>query len=278
MGAEEALVAARFVHHLSALALFGLCAFAIHGGSRLATAPRGWLVGLVLVALASGAAWLVATVSAMAGAPADADTVRMVTFDTPFGRLWLARTGLAGLTLVAVAAGSRIPAAVLSAGLLASLAWTGHTQTHQGLLGWTHVAADVLHLLAAGAWLGALVAFSRLLRGPGAEAAAALGRFAGTGSLLVAALAASGLVNAWMMLGDVAALWTTAYGRLLLLKLVLFCAMLALAAGNRFWLTPRLATDPLRPGRLKLAVGVELLLGVAVVAVVAVLGTLDPRA
>jgi putative copper resistance protein D len=142
------------------------------------------------------------------------------------------------------------------------------------------MANDAVHLLAAGAWLGALAAFVILLRSaPRApETVRVLADFSLVGMLAVAALAATGLVNAWLVLGGVTPLFTTLYGRLLILKVALFGLMLALAALNRFRLVPALESglDDGALRRLKAHVAGEQLLGLAVLLSVAVLGTLDP--
>ena len=57
----------------------------------------------------------------------------------------------------------------------------------------------------------------------------------------VAALIVSGSVNAWILVGSFRALLVTDYGLLLLLKIAAFATMIAFAAMNRFWVTPRLA-------------------------------------
>ena len=110
-----------------------------------------------------------------------------------------------------------------------------------------------------------------------------LTRFSGIGYLAVAVLVASGLVNSRYLVGSIDGLWTSAYGRLLVLKLALFGAMAALAGANRFWITPRLrASDAgsVEPWlkRIRQHVAIELVLGVLVVAVVSLLGTLEPPA
>jgi len=46
---------------------------------------------------------------------------------------------------------------MLGAAAVAALAWAGHAGATQGGQGEIHVVADALHLLAASAWLGALV-------------------------------------------------------------------------------------------------------------------------
>ena len=56
----------------------------------------------------------------------------------------------------------------------------------------------------------------------------------------VGALIATGIVNGWILAGSAPALVGTDYGRLLLAKVALFLAMVAVAAINRLRLTPRL--------------------------------------
>src|SRR3546814_18326855 len=52
---------------------------------------------------------------------------------------------------------------ILGAGALASLAWSSHGAASEGALGWLHLASDIMHLLAASAWIGALAAFVLIL-------------------------------------------------------------------------------------------------------------------
>ena len=62
-------------------------------------------------------------------------------------------------------------------------------------------------------------------------------RFSTLGLLSVGTLLATGLVNTWMLAGSLAALLETDYGRLLLPKIALFVAMVAIASINRLRLT-----------------------------------------
>jgi putative copper resistance protein D len=75
----------------------------------------------------------------------------------------------------------------------------------------------------------------------------------------------------------------TAYGQVLLAKLGVFGAMLALAGANRFLLTPRLSATLDGRGHLRTAVSalrasvlIETALGFVVLAMVAWLGVLPP--
>jgi copper resistance protein D len=183
-------------------------------------------------------------------------------------------------------------AVAAAVGLVASIAWTGHAASTPQELGYVHLAADALHVLAASAWIGGLVslllllaAISRIPPMRGAELAQDVARrFSTLGMLGVAVLVLSGIVNAWILVGSFHALLVTEYGKILILKLVIFAFMLAFAAVNRLWLTPRLAlpaatmghSDALR--QLARNSTIEFALGLAIFAVVGLLGTLHPAA
>jgi putative copper resistance protein D len=313
---ENLLIAARAVHDASTIALAGACAFLClvaapafrHAGIDPAAAPslrrrfaRLCWASLAL-ALVSGAAWLAATASTMSGEPLTAlwsqGILLTVLTRTQFGQIWLFRLVLAALLgcclLVRRRRHDRTDDAVtwialaLAAALLATLAWAGHGAATPGLPGALHLAADILHLLAAGLWLGTLIPLALLLAearrngdaGWTAVARAATRRFSAMAVASVAVLVAAGLVNTWFLAGTVPALLGTGYGRLLLAKIAIFAAMLLIAAVNLFRLTPRLAkgamTIALTLGQLRRNAYVEAGCGLAVIAIVGVLGTLPP--
>jgi putative copper resistance protein D len=95
----------------------------------------------------------------------------------------------------------------------------------------------------------------------------------------VSVLIASGLSNAWYLVGDVPALFGTDYGRLLLAKLGLFATMLGLAVANRGYLAPRLAGgDRGALHLLRRTAVLEIAAGIGVVIIVGVLGVTVPAA
>ena len=104
------------------------------------------------------------------------------------------------------------------------------------------------------------------------------------GYVAVASLIASGLVNCFFLVGSVSSLPTTPYGQILLGKIALFAAMLALAAANRFWIVPRMMeTRTARSGepafwlgRLRNHLLGEQLLGLMILLAVSVLGIMPP--
>jgi putative copper resistance protein D len=249
------------------------------------------LVWLALaVAILSGVAWLVLLASDILGASI-ADVCLHggawpVLFDTRFGQVWCARLALAlllGLLMLRpVTRGVQLAAA---AALVALPALIGHAGATPGIAGDTHLVSDMVHLLAAGAWLGGLPAFVLLLWHVRCRAKVpwhnfatqATRRFSVVGILSVSALLASGLINSWNLLSGPRDLITTDYGRLIALKIGLFTAMVAVAAVNRFYLTPQLP-DPAVLRRLQRNSVAEVCLGLCVLLFVGIVGTLPPAA
>ena len=167
----------------------------------------------------------------------------------------------------------------IAAAYLAALAWSGHSAAGEGSDGDVEVLADVAHLLAAGAWLGALPVLAFVLPRVRtlAEAARVTRRFSTLGAVCVAVLLASGGVNAWYLVGDVPALIGTGYGQLLLAKLALFAAMLILAMTNRWYLSVRLADDDEQARRqIRRNAIAEIAAGMGILAIVGMLGVIPP--
>ena len=240
------------------------------------------------VAILSEAAWLVWLSADIYGAPVIAvclhGGVWSVLTDTRFGMVCTIRLGLALLLAVLIVwPATRLLQVAAAAGLIGLIAFVGHAGATPGTAGDIHLASDVVHLLAAGAWLGALPALATLLAlarrtdDPAwrSFAVRATRRFSWLGVACVGALLASGIINSWNLLGGPRDLVTSDYGRLVLLKIGLFVAMVGIAAINRLHFTPRLpAAGALRAlERNSLA---ESGLGLCVMLIVGALGTLSP--
>jgi putative copper resistance protein D len=108
---------------------------------------------------------------------------------------------------------------------------------------------------------------------------AALLRFSRMGYCAVALVALTGIVNTAILVGSVRGLIETPYGRLLLMKMALFLLMVALAAINRFVLVPRINQDrkPMTGSMaLMWTIGIEQVLGLAIIADVSILSTWPP--
>ncbi|OHD00325.1 MAG: copper resistance protein CopD [Sphingomonadales bacterium RIFCSPLOWO2_12_FULL_63_15] len=242
------------------------------------------LVALALGGMALSALWLLASGASMTGTPMlppDWATAEILLTMTPIGPVLAVRAAalLAALGL-AVAGRNRlvlIPAAVAAA----TIAWTGHAGATEDMAGTVHRVADVAHIWAASGWIGALAALLHAvtLRRPNVDRVAVmLAKFGLLGTVFVATLVVTGVVNSLMIVGiaDLPALAGSRYGWLLGAKLLLFAGMLGLAALNRWRLTPALERGDGAIDALRLSLAVETGAAIAIVALVALLGTLDP--
>lgn len=252
--------------YLTLMPLFGVPAFALlglRGGERrsgvvlpLAGIAGGFAIAAGLLSLLQ----IVTLAASMGGVPlatVDRGAVSAVLSAGSVGTAWKVRLAALALILVILPVLRRHPVSALGvssmagATALGTLAWFGHGAMDEGTLGWIHLGADLLHLIAAGLWAGALATFSMLVLKRGANFDRAhlllcervLVGFAMIGTVVVAVLIVTGLINGWLLVGP-ANLWAlpaTVYGRLLIAKLVLFAGMLFLAAANRYRFTPALA-------------------------------------
>jgi copper resistance protein D len=177
-----------------------------------------------------------------------------------------------------------------AAALVGALAFAGHAAAGSGVESVVHQIADVLHLLAAASWVGALLPLAVLLGAAGnnhGESSVAIAReatlrFSALGIVSVATVLTTGIVNSWELAGSVRALFSTDYGRLLLVKIALFLVMLSVAAVNRLRFTPRLVQelnisarcDALR--QLRNNSLIEASIGAIIILIVGALGTLPP--
>ena len=296
----------RFALYANQMLLFGLPLFglyALKGAERLHSTVlplRALIVWLALLAVGLSVLSIIVMTASMAGvslAEIDRESIDMMILETPMGNAWAARlAALLGTLLVAGVWGGRespawlVVVSLAASAALASLAWTGHGAASEGVVGTRHLIADIVHLLASGAWIGALAAlgtmlFRAALTGDYLRLThRALDGFSLVGTLFVALVVASGLVNSYILVGPahLLSMTSTLYGQLLLAKLVLFGVMLALAAANRFRLTPAFdeairtgehgtALNMLRRSLILEACAVLLILGL-----VAWLGTLEP--
>ena len=177
---------------------------------------------------------------------------------------------------------------VVAAAALASEAWVGHAAVEAGFAGALRRGVMVVHLLAAGAWLGGFVPLSRLLLEPACRAgpAACCGvhrarRFSRVGYVAVGLVLLSGVANTYF-LAAAGGPFSAPYGLVLAVKLGLVAGLLGLALANRALLLPQLR----KGGSAGLAaltalernVMLEQLLGLLVLGSVSVLGLLPPSA
>ena len=311
---SDLLIAVRAVHLASTVLLAGTVVFdvvvvgPVPRSARADPQLNAWRrqsIGIAWISLAtavlSGAAWLVVLAANIGGLPLDevfsSDIVWRVLTRTRFGTDWSARLLvallLAGGLMVLARRRDTAPRwlgailVTLAILFLGSLAWAGHASGTPALLGDVHITADVLHLVAAGAWIGCLVPLALLLAAGRRAADPAVAsvardatlRFSTLGVIAVGSLLATGLVNTYVLVGSVPALVATDYGQLLLVKIGLFVAMVCIAAFNRLRLAPRLSSAGIGAGaqrQLQRNSLIEAAMGVLILVIVGALGTLPP--
>jgi len=188
------------------------------------------------------------------------DVWATILFSTQFGHLWIIRltTNLIfGLSLWMITwtrfklnALKGLPGALAMLQLV-SLAWAGHAAAGIGAEASVHLVNDALHLAVAAFWPGGLVPlavlFAQILKSqqpvPLGFAGKIMRQFSTTSLIAVAALCVTGLVNSIFLIGNIHAVLTATYGKLLLCKLALFFSMVCIGAWNLLVLKPKLAID-----------------------------------
>lgn len=289
----------RAAQYAGAAVALGLPAFMLYGGGVFGGQPPGWTRPALgwsagaLALLATGA--LALQTGLMAGALDQAlspEALGFVLGGTSLGAAYAVRIGAGLLLLLAVLAlrpGRGLWLVGLALGLIvaASFAWTGHGAATEGAGHGLHLASDIAHAVAALIWLGAVFAFmamaTRRIEGDATAQGAlatALGGFARVGTICVAVLLVTGLINSFYLVGieRVFSMNETPYGRLLMVKLAAFAAMLGLAALHRFRSTPGLERGQGGLAGLRLSLGAELALGLLILALVGAMGILAPPA
>lgn len=188
---------------------------------------------------------------------------------------WAQLTQVAALLLVLGALrrsahwGASLGGTIAVAGFLL----TGHTSAHASRA----VLAPLLglHLLIVAFWFGALAPLLIVIRIEAQPLAAQIvARYSAIAGFLVPLIALAGLDLAWILTGTLTVL-RRPYGQLLLIKLILFSLLMALAAWNKWRLTPALALGEARAAvALRGSIIAEIILIAVVLSVTAALTTL----
>lgn len=244
---------------------------------------RRLALGALGLALVASLTRLAAEVSLVPGSPMSMRTMWEVARETAWGHGWLVGAAgivIAGLGLTAarrIAAGW-VVAAVGAIALALSQSLTGHAGAEAQRLTLS-LASDTLHLLAAGAWIGGLITI--VLAGlPAARRQGdAIGRSSGSNMVRafhdialpsVVVVALTGIVNSWLRIEGLAALWSSSYGRVLLVKVALF--LILVVFGYYHWRTAVAPNwDRASAGRFRRTALVELFVGALVLIATALL-------
>jgi copper transport protein len=169
----------------------------------------------------------------------------ILTFDAwspaSVGKEWL--SALVGILGIAAALALRERPRLAAAAALVAIcapALVGHTRAV--VPAWLVTATDIIHLIAGALWLGGLVGLALtlpLITRRGTVAAEIVTRFSTLAAVSLAALAVSGVLMGWRILGSWENLLNSTYGTLLMTKVALVVAVAVMAAGNRLLVLPR---------------------------------------
>ncbi len=197
-----------------------------------------------------------------------------VSVSTRFGSVMAAAAVIAGIGALLAALAPlyswlEVPAFAAALVLLPAPTLAGHALDRGRPL--LEPLVDFLHLAAASVWLGGLLALGLALAQSSGEPNVIVRRFSKVALASVVLLGATGVLRAFGELRTVGQVWSTGYGRVLIVKTVLLVALVAIGWFNRYRLIPRLSFDALRRN-----VAVELTLFAALVAAVALLTDLRP--
>ncbi|MGZ9718703.1 copper homeostasis membrane protein CopD [Rhizobium miluonense] len=293
MDPTTALELCRFLHDASLMLLWGACAYLSFLVPR-ALADIVWRMSAMpffLIAVIGALAILISLPAATAiigngwSDALDFGTVRDVLFDTTVGQAWQAQAVAATMMICAFLlpeSRRRLGLALASGVGLAALSLTGHASMLEGWLRQAHRTNDIFHVLTGGGWLGALVPLIpilRLLSRPECrvDAGLALRRFSKVGHWAVALVILSGIVNMLLILKRLPTDWSSSYQKLLAIKIALVAGMALLAIVNRYVFVPWIGRNPSRALQaLRLGSFAEIVIGIVVIGLVAVFGTLEP--
>lgn len=274
-GASAVKTAARFTAFAAMVLFVGVClhSFVLQPRRTLTSRGRALLSLSTVLLVVSGVLAVGAGAAAAAGAglssATDPDVVRPFLRTTP-ARAAVVRVLVASAVLVAVrrrAWWARYVVSIAGLVIVATFVASGHAIS--GSLVPLAMIADLVHLAAAGVWIGGLV--SLLVLG-GTHERVATRRFSTIAAWAVASIVVTGSFAAWRQLRSMDRLAETEYGRTLLVKLALVSTLLALGAASR-----RLVRRS-RRGRLARVVLAEAVVAVLVLAATTALVGTAPRA
>ena len=165
-----------------------------------------------------------------------------------------------------------VPALGLAVVFAGGLSVSGHDAVDPGS-SWKTEIADWLHLSAASLWIGALATMALLLwTGAPELRKAAFMRFSRLATVLIAVVLGAGVYLAIVRLPNVSDLWTTGYGRVLLVKIGVVSFALLWGAFHHFVVAPALErADSGFLGRIGRSLAGESMVGMAVLLLAAIL-------
>lgn len=281
-GWDAAAVCAKAVTYAATLGAAGAIFFLAYNASLLHELLRSRirrLIGLLLLAsaLASCARILLsgASMSGELGGMFDSGFVGMV-LGAGEGRATGMR--MAGLALAALAIRSnpRFRALALLGAVTASISFAGVGHIRGLLPNAVPLLLLCMHLLCAAFWLGALGPLLIAARaGSDTHVALLASRFGKLALGVVLLLLAAGAGVLWSVIGGAAQFWSSDYGRMLALKLLVVAALLGVAGVNKLYLTPQLLSGHAKAVvQFRRSVTTEMVIGALILLITATFTTI----
>ena len=281
-GWDVASVAIKALTYGATLSAAGGAGFLVCSGSHLSPALerqiRRWLGTCIAVAVLTSVIRIGVLSGSMGG---DLESV----FDGGLARMVLEMgesraTGLRVIGLLTVAASLVLPrrfaAITLGGAIIAATSFASVGHAWAASRGPGSIALLSLHLVCVAFWLGALTPLWMATHDDDLARLAAVVQWFGLAAVyVVGALLTAGGFLLVVLLSTPSELWTTDYGRLVLVKLAVVACLLGVASFNKFRLTPRLqALDRTAASVLRRTIQVEIALGVTILLVTAAFTTL----
>jgi putative copper resistance protein D len=180
--------------------------------------------------------------------------------DSDYGYFWQWRIGMWWLMVLAAlwifaTDWSRRAALIILLATMATALFESAT-SHAGENGlWTLAnVVNTVHLVSTLIWGGTVIVYAvRVLpdlrrHREGRQTGTAVERLSSVAGVALALVLLSGVFNTWRQLQHFSDLWTSEYGRILLIKLALVGVMMAIGTLNRFRWVPRVVDSAAQPG------------------------------
>jgi putative copper export protein len=285
---------AQFLAYLGAVLVIGAGWLAIavlprygaagwHYSAHRRSAVGGLTGAAVLVIGHAARLWAQAYATFGVDQPLRASHAALIVTQTPWGRGWIVQALVAVAGLLGYVTARRVRGAapavpwIIAVGVALSLPLTGHAaaQTGRPILS---VGLQTIHLLTGAGWLGTLLVIWLVCYGPGASRdgghdpmiASLIGVFSPLAMIGAGVAVAAGAIIALTYFDTPAQLWTTSYGRTLLVKVSLVAITAGVGAYNWRRVRPGLGS-PHFTGLLQRSAAAELVVALLLLATTAVL-------
>jgi putative copper resistance protein D len=251
-GWDVGAVAAKLLVYAATLGASGAVFFLSYAGGLLSGAQRAAIRRIVAIQLIVAALFTLLRILLLTGAMSDSFAGM---FDRDMAGMLLeagegtaASVRLVGLALAgcALSLNRRLQIPALAGAVIAasSFTWVGHVRALHPLLPATLFSC--LHLVGVAFWVGALLPLLWSTRESALEVGALAKRFGTLAVSVVFLLVVAGLCMLWMLSYGQPEFWSSGYGTMIAVKLLLVSLLLGAAALNKLWLTPRLMNGEAR--------------------------------